>query len=54
MLDFNLKPIERRAGGLKDILGELPKREASLFRSQVSKLASEAKKEKKYHVEGDL
>ncbi|KAL2336920.1 hypothetical protein Fmac_011366 [Flemingia macrophylla] len=38
--------IERRAGGLKDILGELPKREASHFRSQVSKLASEAKKEK--------
>ncbi|KAJ1430915.1 hypothetical protein SESBI_07508 [Sesbania bispinosa] len=26
--------IERRAGGLKDILGELPKREASHFRSQ--------------------
>ncbi|KAK7373173.1 hypothetical protein VNO80_06571 [Phaseolus coccineus] len=38
--------IERRAGGLKDILGELPKREASLFRSQVYQLASEAKKEK--------
>lgn len=38
--------IEIRAGGLKDILGELPKRETSLFRSQVSKLASEAKKEK--------
>ncbi|GAU12996.1 hypothetical protein TSUD_172950 [Trifolium subterraneum] len=38
--------IERRAGGLKDILGELPKREASHFRSQVSKLASEAKREK--------
>ncbi|XP_028188112.1 uncharacterized protein LOC114374647 isoform X2 [Glycine soja] len=27
--------IEIRAGGLKDILGELPKRETSLFRSQV-------------------
>ncbi|RDX90368.1 hypothetical protein CR513_27774, partial [Mucuna pruriens] len=26
--------IERQAGGLKDILGELPKREASHFRSQ--------------------
>ncbi|XP_014496555.1 uncharacterized protein LOC106758136 [Vigna radiata var. radiata] len=38
--------VERRAHGLKDILGELPKREASLFRSQVSQLASEAKKEK--------
>ncbi|XP_057437242.1 RGS1-HXK1-interacting protein 1 [Lotus japonicus] len=38
--------IERRAGGLKDILGELPRREASHFRSQVSKLASEAKREK--------
>lgn len=38
--------IERQAGGLKDILGELPKREASLFRSQVSGLASEAKQEK--------
>lgn len=38
--------IERKAGGLKDFLGELPKREASHFRSQVSKLASEAKKEK--------
>ncbi|CAL0304637.1 unnamed protein product [Lupinus luteus] len=39
--------IERKAGGLKDILGELPRREASYFRSQVSKLASEAKQEKK-------
>ncbi|XP_028804631.1 uncharacterized protein LOC114759598 [Neltuma alba] len=38
--------IERKAGGLKDILGELPKREASHFRSQVSKLSSEAKKER--------
>ncbi|OIW01089.1 hypothetical protein TanjilG_25197 [Lupinus angustifolius] len=39
--------IEKKAGGLKDILGELPRREASYFRSQVSKLASEAKQEKK-------
>ncbi|XP_040991402.1 uncharacterized protein LOC121238551 isoform X2 [Juglans microcarpa x Juglans regia] len=39
--------IERQAGGLKDILGELPRREASLFRSQVSNLASEAKRERK-------
>lgn len=38
--------IERQAQGLKDILRELPRREASQFRSQVSKLASEAKKER--------
>ncbi|KAG9452292.1 hypothetical protein H6P81_005196 [Aristolochia fimbriata] len=38
--------IERQASGLKDILGELPRREASQFRSQVSSLASEAKKER--------
>ncbi|XP_062073285.1 uncharacterized protein LOC133777612 [Humulus lupulus] len=38
--------IERQAGGLKDILGELPRREASQFRSQVSSLASEAKRER--------
>ncbi|KAK4267902.1 hypothetical protein QN277_024625 [Acacia crassicarpa] len=38
--------IERKARGLKDILGDLPKREASHFRSQVSKLASEAKNER--------
>ncbi|KAI4356707.1 hypothetical protein L6164_000707 [Bauhinia variegata] len=38
--------IERQAAGLKDILGELPRREASHFRSQVSKLASEAGREK--------
>ncbi|KAK7293389.1 hypothetical protein RJT34_16254 [Clitoria ternatea] len=44
--------IERRSGGLKDILGELPKREASHFRSQVSKLASEAKKEKNTLLKG--
>ncbi|RWR80645.1 hypothetical protein CKAN_00929500 [Cinnamomum micranthum f. kanehirae] len=38
--------IERQARGLKDILGELPSREASRFRAQVSSLASDAKKEK--------
>ncbi|GMY23267.1 RGS1-HXK1-interacting protein 1 [Fagus crenata] len=38
--------IERQAGGLKDILGELPRTEASRFRSQVSNLASEAKRER--------
>ncbi|KAF4401862.1 hypothetical protein G4B88_013149 [Cannabis sativa] len=38
--------IERQAGGLKDILSELPRREASQFRSQVSSLASEAKRER--------
>ncbi|KAJ4952651.1 hypothetical protein NE237_029483 [Protea cynaroides] len=38
--------IEGQARGLKDLLGELPRREASLFRSQVSKLASEAKRER--------
>ncbi|KAK2650680.1 hypothetical protein Ddye_018169 [Dipteronia dyeriana] len=38
--------IERHAAGLKDILGELPRREASHFRSQVSSLASEAKRER--------
>lgn len=38
--------IERQARGLKDILGELPSREASRFRSQVSNLASEAKRER--------
>ncbi|KAK7837233.1 rgs1-hxk1-interacting protein 1 [Quercus suber] len=38
--------IERQAGGLKDILGELPRTQASMFRSQVSKLASEAKRER--------
>lgn len=36
--------IERQAGGLKDILGELPR--ASQFRSEVSSLASEAKRER--------
>nr|GMC86949.1 RGS1-HXK1-interacting protein 1 [Ipomoea batatas] len=40
--------IERQAAGLKDVLKELPRREASLFRSQVSNLASEAKKERNF------
>ncbi|XVE74064.1 hypothetical protein DITRI_Ditri11bG0168900 [Diplodiscus trichospermus] len=39
--------IERQAAGFKDILGELPRREASRFRSQVSNVASEAKRERK-------
>ncbi|KAI6702722.1 hypothetical protein NL676_011858 [Syzygium grande] len=38
--------IERQAGGLKDVIQELPRREASRFRSQVSNLASEAKQER--------
>ncbi|KAL2511485.1 Uncharacterized conserved protein UCP022280 [Abeliophyllum distichum] len=38
--------IERQAGGLKDVLKELPSREASRFRSQVSNLAKEAKQER--------
>ncbi|KAK4379439.1 hypothetical protein RND71_001301 [Anisodus tanguticus] len=38
--------IERQAAGLKDVLKELPQREVSRFRSQVSNLASEAKKER--------
>ncbi|XP_050204146.1 RGS1-HXK1-interacting protein 1 [Mercurialis annua] len=38
--------IARQAAGLKDILQELPSREASRFRSQVSNLASEAKRER--------
>ncbi|KAG5626966.1 hypothetical protein H5410_012184 [Solanum commersonii] len=38
--------IERQATGLQDVLKELPRREVSLFRSQVSNLASEAKKER--------
>ncbi|KAF5732910.1 hypothetical protein HS088_TW17G00443 [Tripterygium wilfordii] len=38
--------IERQAVGLKDVIRELPGREASRFRSQVSSLASEAKKER--------
>lgn len=39
--------IERQAGGLKDILKELPKRDASGFRSEVSQLQSQAKRERK-------
>ncbi|KAJ0736880.1 hypothetical protein HanLR1_Chr06g0200751 [Helianthus annuus] len=39
--------IERQAGGLKDILSELPKRDASRFRSEVSQLASQAKRERR-------
>ncbi|XP_055821710.1 RGS1-HXK1-interacting protein 1 isoform X1 [Solanum dulcamara] len=38
--------IERQAAGLQDVLKELPRREVSRFRSQVSNLASEAKKER--------
>ncbi|KAK1400664.1 RGS1-HXK1-interacting protein 1 [Heracleum sosnowskyi] len=38
--------IEREAAGLKDILKELPRREASRFRSEVSKLGTEAKRER--------
>ncbi|GMI73562.1 hypothetical protein like AT2G45060 [Hibiscus trionum] len=38
--------IERQAAGLKDTLGDLPSREASQFRSQVSNLASQAKRER--------
>lgn len=38
--------IERKARGLKDILADLPTREASRLRTQVSNLASEAKKER--------
>ncbi|MBA0732758.1 hypothetical protein Gogos_016826 [Gossypium gossypioides] len=38
--------IERQAAGLKDTLGELPSREASRFRSQVSNLVSQAKRER--------
>ncbi|CAH1439750.1 unnamed protein product [Lactuca virosa] len=39
--------IERQAGGLKDILKELPNRDASAFRSEVSQLASQAKRERR-------
>ncbi|KAI7748624.1 hypothetical protein M8C21_012424, partial [Ambrosia artemisiifolia] len=39
--------IERQAVGLKDILSELPKRDASGFRSEVSQLASQAKHERR-------
>ncbi|KAK8505457.1 hypothetical protein V6N11_047281 [Hibiscus sabdariffa] len=40
--------IERQAAGLKDTLGGLPSREASQFRSQVSSLASQAKRERRF------
>lgn len=40
--------IERQAAGLKDVLKELPRRDASSFRSRVSELASEAAKERKF------
>ncbi|XP_073287694.1 RGS1-HXK1-interacting protein 1-like isoform X1 [Primulina huaijiensis] len=38
--------IERQAGGLKDVLRELPSREASRFRTQVMNLVKEAKRER--------
>ncbi|KAG6749328.1 hypothetical protein POTOM_046372 [Populus tomentosa] len=38
--------IERQATGLRDILGELPRADASRFQSQVSSLASETKQER--------
>ncbi|KDP28809.1 hypothetical protein JCGZ_14580 [Jatropha curcas] len=38
--------IEKQAAGLKDVLRDLPSREASRFRSKVSSLSSEAKQEK--------
>ncbi|KAH6767492.1 alanine-tRNA ligase [Perilla frutescens var. hirtella] len=38
--------IERQARGLKDALTELPSREASRFRTEVTNLAKEAKKER--------
>ncbi|KAL6560385.1 hypothetical protein OROGR_003944 [Orobanche gracilis] len=38
--------IERQASGLKDVLRELPSVEASRFRTQVTGLAKEAKKER--------
>ncbi|XP_033144708.1 uncharacterized protein LOC103858149 isoform X1 [Brassica rapa] len=39
--------IENQAAGLKDLLKELPTREASRFRSQISNRASEIKQERK-------
>ncbi|KAI3681525.1 hypothetical protein L6452_36324 [Arctium lappa] len=39
--------IERQAGGLKDVLKELPNRDASTFCSEVSQLASQAKRERR-------
>ncbi|KAL1540087.1 hypothetical protein AAHA92_24496 [Salvia divinorum] len=38
--------IERQARGLKDALNEFPSREASRFRTEVTNLAKEAKKER--------
>ncbi|PRQ57470.1 hypothetical protein RchiOBHm_Chr1g0348701 [Rosa chinensis] len=38
--------IERQARGLKDIIGELPRSEASMFRDQVTKLAKEVEQER--------
>ncbi|KAL1207382.1 RGS1-HXK1-interacting protein 1 [Cardamine amara subsp. amara] len=38
--------IEKQAAGLKDVLKELPTREASRFRSQISNRASETKQER--------
>ncbi|VFQ66330.1 unnamed protein product [Cuscuta campestris] len=40
--------IEQQAAGLKDVLKERPRRDASAFRSRVSDLASEAAKERKF------
>ncbi|KAL9245260.1 hypothetical protein vseg_018934 [Gypsophila vaccaria] len=39
--------IEKQARGLKDVFAELPKQDASVFRSQVSNLVAEAKRERK-------
>ncbi|KAK9749219.1 hypothetical protein RND81_02G110800 [Saponaria officinalis] len=38
--------IEKQARGLKDVIAELPKQDASVFRSQVSNLVTEAKRER--------
>ncbi|KAJ8447304.1 hypothetical protein Cgig2_013081 [Carnegiea gigantea] len=39
--------IEKQATGLKDIIADLPRMEASKFRSQISNIVSEAKRERK-------
>lgn len=39
--------IEKQTSGLKDIIGELPRKDASVLRSKVSSLTSELKNEKK-------
>lgn len=39
--------IEKQTRGLKDIIGELPRKDASVLRSKVSSLTSELKNEKK-------